>query len=179
MTTKSVKKRIAAQKGEVYDIQESVVEKEETMSKKETVVDANRQSIIDMLTDMGVAIDDSKSTEALTADLKSHVFRQNKRLQEKESNIYGARLTGIKDKTNLSDDAFILKLIMMGVPDMYLISHRRSGVSSYLFNDGDAKLSDKQIWEKIRHSGINPQSTLEVFTKPFKRSAKYTKPKFR
>ena len=131
--------------------------------------DENRDSILQIFKDMGITVDEKRSTIDLTMDLQKHVMKLNGQVNTKQSDIFTARLNSIKPHTNLTDDEFILRLIMLGIQDRYIIGNMKNKVMHYLFSDSDSKLTDKLIHQKVRFSGINPMSTNELFTRKIKR----------
>jgi hypothetical protein len=142
-------------------------------AKPEPTIDENRQVVIDTLKDLGVDVDLNKSTETLTLDLRSHILKINNQIISKDVDSLKVKVRDVKNTSNLSDDAFIARLIELGVPMFYMREYLRNGSQFYLFADADSSLSDKQIWEKIRRSNINPLDSKSIFTKPIKRSEKY------
>lgn len=166
MAKKEIKKEV--KKVEAIESVEAV--KEEV---KESAVDLNRQTIIDALSELGVEIDSEKSTQQLTEDLRSHVISLNKKIGAREVDRVMVRVKSLRGVTNLKDEEFLARLVSMGIQDLYLISHDKNGSPFFLFTDEDAKLSDKQIHEKVRFSHINPVDTNSLFTKKIKRPTRY------
>jgi len=136
---------------------------------KEIPDDANRQSIIDTLNDLGAEPDVSKSTFDLTMDLQSHVKTMRKSIVTQEVDRSKVWLKSIKTQTNLTDEDFLLRLHSMGVADIYLSEHAAGDRRFYVFNDIDATLTKEQVESRVRFSGINPLATKEIFRRVFKR----------
>ncbi len=146
---------------------EDVVDSETPVAPIE--IDANRQSILNIFADMGIEPDATKSTTELTADLQKHVLKMHSSHIAKQVSLANADLNSVKGKTNLSNDEFILRLLNLGIPKRYLLSHRVGQSQVYIFTDTDKGLSDKKIWEKVRFSNFNPTSSNELFTRKLKR----------
>lgn len=161
-------RKIESVTNEVNMTQETAIFEENTRE-----VDLNRKIIIDALKDLGVDVDEKKTTQQLTENLRDHVLRLNKQVVAKEVNLINVRVKSLRSITNLRDEEFLARLVSLGVQDLYLIEHNRSGTPFFLFRDEDKTLTDKQIWEKIRFSHINPVDTASLFTKKIKRPPEY------
>lgn len=135
--------------------------------------DETRQTVIKTLTDIGVKVDEAKSTKELLNDLSLHLIEFNNKSINSEVDLIKTRVRSIKDHTNLSSEEFIARLITLGVPEFYLTKLEKNGQPWFLFSDGDEKLSDKDIWHKIRFSNVNPIATTSLFNKKIKRPERY------
>lgn len=130
-----------------------------------------KENVLLALKELGVDGDASKDYDDLVQDLISHSTRVHNSFVDKTAKQLKSKLDFIKKMTNLRDDAFISRLISLGIHDFYLCPIQKGNLTFFIFTDDDAHLSDRDIWSKIRASGVNPIATNDIFTRKFKRGS--------
>ena len=85
---------------------------------------------------------DEEIDALLEAKLQEKMIEQQAEKEAHEANNYASG-----GNVLLTDKAFILRLKGLNVPKLYLP----------IFRDEDRIMTTTQIWEKIRHSGIEPR----------------------
>ena len=132
-------KKEKVEKVEAVVTQEPVVEKQ-----KGFLDDASRTDIVTKLSDWGIPTEGLSDTELVMA-LSKYASKMNDTVVNKGSNDLKAQVGGYLNGSSITDEEFGLRLLMLSVPSDYLP----------LFTNRDTDLTDGEIWEVCRHSGIN------------------------
>ena len=157
-------------------IKKLAVKKEVEAVKKpepvETAHDKPKQDLINLLKSTGAEPDESKSYDELLASLQKQMSSLQDDAVKKEVDGLQVVVNRMKAKTNITDDSFLLRLASIGVLPIYLHPYTPAGANfeTYLFSDLDTRLTDAQVWHKIRHSGITTIAKEDKFKQRFKKA---------
>lgn len=118
------------------------------------------------LDELGIVYEPTDSVLALAKKLSKEATQLHKSKVDSSVDVTQARLNSYPLGSNLTDKDFIKRLYFLGVSNFYLKPMRDprdpNKAPTYLFYDIDAKLSDKQIHERIRFCGFVPQNMQTV-----------------
>lgn len=119
------------------------------------------------LKQFGVEGDASKTSDELMKELIEAGASIKRTFSHTEEDKLRSEVANYKTDTNLTNDAFIARLVKLGVPKLYVTrqSDKSGKVQWYLFHDVDKDLTDDAIWFRINNSGINPLKPQELFLK--------------
>jgi hypothetical protein len=150
---------------------------DKTIDDQDVAIDSAKQDVLDLLKDMGIEADASKSMGELIGYLRKHTQELEDKVIAIEAGYIEQTVNKMKGNTNISNEEFLRKLAMLGVQPLYVQPFRPKGLEydTYLFNEVDVErflaMPDEQaseeIWSKIRFSGIEPVSRYKLFQQSF------------
>lgn len=111
-----------------------------------------RAKYISQLEELGIENAAQLSDGDLLSKLSDMLARTHEQVVKGGAKTLTQKLVQYGDGSLIKDKEFLERLLKLNVFKIYL----------RLFRDQDKELSDDQIWERIRASGINPLPTKEV-----------------
>lgn len=135
---------------EVKEVNEASENKKENAKKKRDnfLTKEARAAIRERLIGLGLSVEPDMTDDDLVKKLTDTAEKLNEQVIKKEAGNLQQRLNAYAATADsiIKDKIFIERLLNLNVPHIYL----------KLFRDQDANLTDKQIWQRIRESGIEP-----------------------
>lgn len=111
-----------------------------------------RANTIEQLEQMGITNAAGLNDTDLLTKLRQTLAETHETRVRNKAESLEQKLESYAKGTLIKDKKFLMKLLSWNVPRIYL----------HLFRDIDKEMEHGQIWDRIRMSGINPISTLEV-----------------
>lgn len=145
-----VDEKIIEKEAEVSETNEAIENKKGLKKKKLTnfLTKEARAAISERLVGLGLSVEPDMTDDELVKKLTDTAEKLNDQVIKKEAGNLQQRLNAYAATSDsiIKDKIFIERLMNLNVPSIYL----------KLFRDQDANLTDKQIWQRIKESGIEP-----------------------
>ena len=130
-------------------------ESKQTKKSASFLGEKERADMVKQLDDWGIDAKELSDMEIINR-LRDYATDMTNKVVNKQTKDLTKELMFYAEGSNLKDIKFIDRLYHLNVPDYYL----------RILTDADTNLDDKQIWTKIRKSGINPYTEDAERLKP-------------